>query len=105
MLAIKCDLVVFLAYLVKSLCLNVSFMFFSSSIFSLVLSDMFHHSQIYSQLVFQITPFGHISLVKKACVDTQKHEELVPFSLCEVSQFSLSIFVIFNLVPHCDPVF
>ena len=52
-------------------------MFFSSSIFSPVLSDMFHHSQIYSQLIFQITPFRHISLVKKACVDTQKYEELV----------------------------
>ena len=77
LLVIKCNLVVFLAYLVKSLCLNVSFMFFSSSIFSPVLSDMFHHSQIYSQLIFQITPFRHISLVKNACVDTQKYKELV----------------------------
>ena len=56
-------------------------MFFSSSIFSPVLSDLFHHSQIYSQLIFQVTPFRHISLVKKACVDTQKHEELVSLQL------------------------
>ena len=81
MLAIKCNLVVFLAYLVKSLCLNVSFMFSFSSIFSPVLSNMFHHSQIYSQLIFQITPFRHISLVKKACVDTQKYKELVSLQL------------------------
>ena len=77
MLAIKCNLVDFLAYLVKSSCLNVSCMFFSSIIFSPVLSDMFHHSQIYSQLIFPITPFRHISLAKKTCVDTQKYEELV----------------------------
>ena len=103
MLVIKCNLVVFLAYLVKPLCLNVPFMFLSSIIFSPVLSNMFHHSQIYSQLIFQIIPFRHISLVKKACVDTQKYE--FPFNLCEVSQFSLSIFAIFNLIPRCDSVF
>ena len=51
LLVIKCDLVVFLAYLVKSLGLDVSFMFFSSSIFSPVLSNLFCHSQIYSQLI------------------------------------------------------
>ena len=79
--AIKCELVIFLAYLVKSLCLNVSFMFVSSSILSSVLSDMFHHSQIYSQLIFPITPFRHISLVKKACVDTPKYKELVSLQL------------------------
>ena len=56
-------------------------MVFSSSIFSPVLSDMFYHSQIYSQLIFLITPFRHISLVKKACADTQKHKELVVLQL------------------------
>ena len=81
LLAIKCDLVIFLTYLVKSSCLNVSFLFFSSSIFSPVLSDMFHHSQIYSQLIFQITPFRHISLVKKVCVDTPKYKESVSLQL------------------------
>ena len=90
MLAIKCDLVVFLVYLVKSLCLNVSFMFFSFIIFSPVLSNMFHHFTIYSQLFLRITPFRHILLVKKACVDTQKHEELVPLQLVW-SQSSLAL--------------
>ena len=101
LLAIKYDLVVFPAYLVKSLCLNVSFMFSSSSIFSSVLSNMFHHSQIYSQLIFQITPFRHISLVKKACVDTQKHEELIFFqlvcsqlSLASISLWFLTLFLV-----------
>ena len=99
LLVIKYDLVVFLAYLVKSLCLNVSFMFFSSSIFSPVLSDMFHHSQIYSQLIFQITPSRHISPVKKACVDTQKYEELVSLQLVwsqpSLASVSLQFLILF----------
>ena len=53
MLAIKCNLVIFLAYFVNFPCLNVSFMFFFSTLFSPFLSNQFHCFKIISQLFFQ----------------------------------------------------